>query len=209
MPRSSVASIFILGGHQTDFARNYAKEGPEISDIVRDAVEGTLADAHSTRSGSRRSMSATRSGSSSTARATSAACRRRSSRSSGACRQRDTRRRARPAASPCSRRRPRSRPAVTTARSCSAPSRSATFPAIRRRRLLGRGGLGGPRGRGREVHLAAHVQPARRRVRAPLRPRPTPPQPRSPSSTSATPSAIPMRRPAAGRTRPRASPPTT
>jgi acetyl-CoA C-acetyltransferase len=46
MPSGTAAAIFILGGHQTDFARNYAKEGREISDIVRDAVEGTLADAH-------------------------------------------------------------------------------------------------------------------------------------------------------------------
>ncbi len=46
MSRSSAAPIFILGGHQTDFARNYAKEGREISDIVRDAIEGTLHDAH-------------------------------------------------------------------------------------------------------------------------------------------------------------------
>ncbi|MEY3166727.1 MAG: hypothetical protein RLZZ343_530, partial [Actinomycetota bacterium] len=26
--------IFILGGFQTDFARNYAKQGLEVSDIV-------------------------------------------------------------------------------------------------------------------------------------------------------------------------------
>ena len=35
--------VFVLGGHQTDFARNYAKEGLEISDLVADAVAGTLA----------------------------------------------------------------------------------------------------------------------------------------------------------------------
>ncbi len=38
--------IFILGGYQTDFSRNYAKEGLEISDLVRDAIAGTLHDAH-------------------------------------------------------------------------------------------------------------------------------------------------------------------
>ena len=38
--------IFILGGFQTDFARNYAKQGLEISDLVADVVSGTLADAH-------------------------------------------------------------------------------------------------------------------------------------------------------------------
>ena len=37
--------VFILGGHQTDFARNYAKEGLEVSDLVGDVVAGTLADA--------------------------------------------------------------------------------------------------------------------------------------------------------------------
>ena len=39
------ADVFILGGHQTDFARNYAKEGLEVSDLVADTVAGTLADA--------------------------------------------------------------------------------------------------------------------------------------------------------------------
>jgi len=34
--------VFILGGHQTDFARNYAKEGFEVSDLVADTVAGTL-----------------------------------------------------------------------------------------------------------------------------------------------------------------------
>ena len=38
--------IFILGGFQTDFARNYAKQGLEISDLVADVVSGTLADAN-------------------------------------------------------------------------------------------------------------------------------------------------------------------
>jgi len=35
--------IFILGGFQTDFARNYAKQGLEVSDLVADVVAGTLA----------------------------------------------------------------------------------------------------------------------------------------------------------------------
>lgn len=37
--------VYILGGHQTDFARNYAREGLEVSDLVADTVAGTLADA--------------------------------------------------------------------------------------------------------------------------------------------------------------------
>lgn len=40
-----MTEIFILGGFQTDFARNYAKQGLEISDLVADVVSGTLADA--------------------------------------------------------------------------------------------------------------------------------------------------------------------
>lgn len=39
----TTTDIFVLGGHQTDFARNYAKEGLEISDLVADGVTGTLA----------------------------------------------------------------------------------------------------------------------------------------------------------------------
>lgn len=37
-----VADVFILGGAQTDFARNYAREGLEISDLVGDVVGSTL-----------------------------------------------------------------------------------------------------------------------------------------------------------------------
>ena len=35
--------IFVLGSHQTDFARNYAKEGREISDLVADIHRDTIA----------------------------------------------------------------------------------------------------------------------------------------------------------------------
>lgn len=34
--------IFILGGHQTDFARSYAREGLDVSDIMRESIEGAL-----------------------------------------------------------------------------------------------------------------------------------------------------------------------
>ena len=37
--------LFILGGAQTDFARNYAREGLEVSDLVGDTVRETLASA--------------------------------------------------------------------------------------------------------------------------------------------------------------------
>lgn len=36
-------SVFLLGGAQTDFARNYQREGLEVSDLVREVVEETLA----------------------------------------------------------------------------------------------------------------------------------------------------------------------
>lgn len=36
------SEVFVLGGSQTDFARNYAREGLEISDLVADVVAGTL-----------------------------------------------------------------------------------------------------------------------------------------------------------------------
>ena len=36
-------SCYLLGGAQTDFARNYQREGLEVSDLVREVVEGTLA----------------------------------------------------------------------------------------------------------------------------------------------------------------------
>ncbi|MFK7988031.1 MAG: acetyl-CoA acetyltransferase [Sandaracinaceae bacterium] len=35
-------TVFMLGGFQTDFARNYSREGHEVSAILRDAVEGAL-----------------------------------------------------------------------------------------------------------------------------------------------------------------------
>lgn len=36
-------SVFVLGGAQTDFARNYQREGLEVSDLVREVVEETFA----------------------------------------------------------------------------------------------------------------------------------------------------------------------
>jgi acetyl-CoA C-acetyltransferase len=38
-------SVYVLGGAQTDFARNLAREGREVSDLVGEAVAATLADA--------------------------------------------------------------------------------------------------------------------------------------------------------------------
>jgi acetyl-CoA C-acetyltransferase len=44
LPRST-APIFLLGGHQTDFARNWAREGRALADLVRDTAQGALAGA--------------------------------------------------------------------------------------------------------------------------------------------------------------------
>jgi len=38
-------TVFVLGGAQTDFARNYDREGLEVSDLVGDTVHATLHDA--------------------------------------------------------------------------------------------------------------------------------------------------------------------
>jgi acetyl-CoA C-acetyltransferase len=38
-------TLFVLGGAQTDFARNYAREGLDVADLVADVVRDTLADA--------------------------------------------------------------------------------------------------------------------------------------------------------------------
>jgi acetyl-CoA C-acetyltransferase len=37
-----VTTLFVLGGAQTDFARNYAREGLDVSDLVREVVRDTL-----------------------------------------------------------------------------------------------------------------------------------------------------------------------
>ena len=36
--------VYILGGHQTDFARSWSREGLDVSDMMREAIEGALAD---------------------------------------------------------------------------------------------------------------------------------------------------------------------
>ena len=40
-----MTAVFVLGGYQTDFARAYAREGLEISDMMRESMEGALIDA--------------------------------------------------------------------------------------------------------------------------------------------------------------------
>ncbi len=40
-----ISGVRVLGGYQSDFARNYLREGLSISDLVGEVVDGTLADA--------------------------------------------------------------------------------------------------------------------------------------------------------------------
>ncbi|MCU1387513.1 MAG: atoB [Ilumatobacteraceae bacterium] len=42
---SAAPPVYVLGGAQTDFARNFSREGLEISDLVAEVVSATLADA--------------------------------------------------------------------------------------------------------------------------------------------------------------------
>ena len=35
--------VYILGGYQTDFAKNWSRDGQDISDIVRETATGALA----------------------------------------------------------------------------------------------------------------------------------------------------------------------
>ena len=37
-----MGSVWIAGSYQSDFARNFAREGLEISDMVAEALQGTL-----------------------------------------------------------------------------------------------------------------------------------------------------------------------
>lgn len=43
--------VFVLGGHQTDFARNWSKEGKTLTDLVTETVAPTLEDAGLTADG--------------------------------------------------------------------------------------------------------------------------------------------------------------
>ena len=76
---TSWTGVWVLGGFQTDFARNLTREGRDVADLVGEVVDGTLAATPCRgRPTSRSSTSATPSASCSPARATSARCRRRS-----------------------------------------------------------------------------------------------------------------------------------
>ncbi len=39
------APVYILGGYQSDFAKSWARQGQDISDMVQEATQGVLANA--------------------------------------------------------------------------------------------------------------------------------------------------------------------
>src|ERR687885_719897 len=43
VPLMSVANVWILGGYQTDFARNLSREGHDFADLTAEVVNSTLA----------------------------------------------------------------------------------------------------------------------------------------------------------------------
>jgi acetyl-CoA C-acetyltransferase len=45
-PSSSLTGVWVLGGFQTDFARNLTREGRDVSDLVGEVVDGTLEASH-------------------------------------------------------------------------------------------------------------------------------------------------------------------
>ena len=45
-PSSSPTGVWVLGGFQTDFARNLTREGRDVSDLVGEVVDGTLEASH-------------------------------------------------------------------------------------------------------------------------------------------------------------------
>ncbi len=45
-PSASLTRVWVLGGFQTDFARNLTREGRDVSDLVGEVVDGTLEASH-------------------------------------------------------------------------------------------------------------------------------------------------------------------
>ena len=194
---STVASwaapnVWILGGYQSDFARNLTREGRDFADLTAEVVDATLDRGQGRRratssvvhvgnafgelfagQGHLGAMPATVSDGlwdtpasrheAACASGSVAALAAMADLRSGALRHRAGRRR-----------------------------RAGEDGARRHRRAAPRrGGVDRPRGRRRDVHVAVHVRPSRRRVRPPLRPRRRPPARHRRSSTSPTPARNP------------------
>ena len=128
-----MSATFILGGHQSDFARNFRKEGRSIGDLIGEVALATLAQCgvgpeavETIHVGNAFGQLYTGQGHLGAMPATMVP-------GSGARPRWRTRAPARPARSRRSPRWPSSRPGVTTARSCSAPRSSGRCPARRPR----------------------------------------------------------------------------
>ena len=118
--------VFVLGGYQTDFARNYSRENKDIAALMEDAVEGALERLRaSRRARSKPPMSAISRRNCSAIRAFSAACLPRSGRNFPGCRRAVMKPPAPPAVWRCWAPPPTSRPGVTVSPACSASNTCA------------------------------------------------------------------------------------
>src|SRR5215469_15838144 len=91
--------VWILGGYQSDFARNLTKEGLDFADLTREVVDAALAAAKVDAADIGVCTSRTHSARCSPNRATSARCRRPCATGCGTLPRRGTKPRARPAVS--------------------------------------------------------------------------------------------------------------
>ena len=169
------ANVWILGGYQSDFARNLTREGHDFADLTAEVVDYHARGGQDRRRRHRRGPRRQRV--------------RRDVRPPGPPR-RDARQRQRRAVGH-PRVPPRSRLRIRQRRDPGGDRRPTVRRVPhrpRRRRRTGEDGarrhrraaprrrrLDRPRGRRREVHVAVHVRPGRRRVRPPLRHRRGPP----------------------------------
>ena len=197
------ARVWIAGSYQSDYARNYAREGLEISDMVAEAVAGTLADAglepadvDAIHVGNAFGQLFTGQGQLGAMPATMepALWGKPAARHEAACASGQR-------GHPRGHGRHRGR-ALRLRAGHRASSRSATCPAATPRAAPRRRRLDRPRGRGGHVHVAVHVQPAGRRVRPPLRPRRRAPARHRRAEHAQRQGQPAAPRPAAGRSRP-------
>ncbi len=163
--------VYVLGGYQTDFARNWTKENKHFSALMREACTGALRGHRRSRpKKSRAPTSATSPPSSTACRATSARSSPRSIRPSAVCRRVATRRPA-----------PRARIALLAASAEIEAGRydlQAVVGIEQMKTVVGRRGRRLPRhrrlvragGRGHRVPVPEALRQARRRVRQALRP---------------------------------------
>ena len=148
-PSASPTGVWVLGGFQTDFARNLTREGRDVADLVGEVVDGTLeasrvaGDRRRGRPRRQRLRPALHRAGPPRRDAGDRPCR-----PVGRCRPPATRPPARPAGSPSWRRWPTCAPDATTAPSCSGSSSRRPCPATRPPRTSAR-----PRGWGTRARM--------------------------------------------------------